>query len=158
MKHADMSKWIIIAIVAMLLLVGLAYAAQKPERFTNVPFIGPSATPTPLASENIVLTAPHLNEHVSQKFVITGKARVFESVVSIRLKNKLTGKIYGETIARTDAPDAGQFGEFKTGVLLNDPKLEPGTELVLEVYQQSPKDGSEVDKIAVPLVFSPTAE
>src|SRR3954463_2027379 len=103
MKHTDASKWILIAIVAMLVLVGLAYSIQKPQLFTNIPFIGPSATPTPLASANIVLTSPRLNEHVSQQFHITGKARVFESVVNIRLKNKLTGKVYGEVAARTDA-------------------------------------------------------
>ena len=142
----------------MLLLVGLAYSIQKPETLTNVPFFGPTPTPTPLSSTNIILTSPKLNEHVSQQFDIIGKARVFENVVSIRLKDKLTGKVYGEVASRTDAPEAGQFGNFQTGVLLNDPKLQPGTELLLEVYQTSAKDGQEIDKIVVPLIFTPTAD
>jgi hypothetical protein len=158
MNHTNASKWIIVAIIAMLLLVVIAYSIQKPEQFTNIPFLGPTATPTPLSSGNIILTSPRFNEHVGQQFTIIGKARVFENVVSIRLKDKLSGKIYGEVASRTDAQDAGQFGDFQTGVLLNDPKLQPGTELLLEVYQASPKDGQEIDKLVVPLIFTPTAD
>lgn len=158
MKHTDVAKWLVIAVIAMIVLIGLAFSIQKPELVKNVPFIGPSATPTPLSSANIVLTSPHMNQHVSKQFRIEGKARVFENVVSIRLKNKLTGVVYGQTSTMTDASEAGQFGEFQTGVILNDGSLKTGTELVLEVFQASAKDGSDMDKIAVPLVFSPSAE
>jgi hypothetical protein len=95
---------------------------------------------------------------VSQRFEVKGTARVFENQVTIRLKEKLSGKMIGETNAYADAPDMGQFGEFRAGIVLNDPSLRSGTEMVLEVFQYSAKDGSEIDKVSVPITFTPVAE
>lgn len=140
---------------ALALLAGVAWVSQRPAALQKVPLLGPSATPTPVASENIILTSPKSGEYIQATFVVQGKARVFENVVNIRLKEKLSGKVYGETTAMTDATEAGTFGDFQTGIQLTNPNLKSGTEFILEVYQSSAKDGSEYDKVSVPVVFKP---
>jgi hypothetical protein len=136
-------------------LIGVGYASQKPQILHILPFMRPSPTPAPLASNNIVLYSPRKDEHVGQEFTITGKARVFENVVSIRLRDKLSGASYGQTQATTDATEAGQFGNFQASVSLSNPDLRSGQELLLEVYQSSARDGSEIDKVVVPIKFTP---
>lgn len=140
----------------MLMLAALS--VQNPDLIKKTPFFRPTPIPTPIASENIILLSPKANEYITQKLIIEGKARVFENVLSIRLKNKLTGKVYGQTRASTNAQEMGEFGDFYAGVLLDDDELLPGMELILEVFLSSPKDGSETDKVAVPIIFSPVAE
>lgn len=156
--HHQLRKWLLLLIVAFILLVGLALSIQRPQMFTGVPVVGPSPTPTPIASENIILTSPKADANVGQTFFVAGQARVFENMVTIRLKEKLSGKVIGETQAYADAPDVGQFGEFEAGIQLADTSLRVGTEFILEVFQYSAKDGSEIDKVTVPLTFTPTAE
>lgn len=140
---------------AFALLAGVAWVSQKPDALKNVPFLGPTVTPTPIASENIQVTSPKAGEYIQDTFVVKGKARVFENVVNIRLREKLSGKIYGETTAMTDAKEAGTFGEFQKGIQLTDPNLKSGSDFVIEVYQSSAKDGSEIDKVSIPVKFKP---
>ncbi len=77
-----------------------------------------------------------------------GKARVFENVVSIRLKDK-NGKILFQGTTNAQSPDVGQFGLFQKEVTFETMQKE-GT---LEVYQASARDGSEIDKVTIPVKF-----
>jgi hypothetical protein len=116
----------------------------------------PIPTPPPLRSENITIYAPQPDERVSQDFEIKGQARVFENVVSFRVSNKLTGKVYSAGSTLTNAPGAGKFGELTHTIhLKQDRTLISGEKLLLEVFQASPKDGSEIDKITIPITFTP---
>jgi hypothetical protein len=156
--HHQLRKWLLIMMAAFVVLIVMALSIQRPASLTGVPLLGPSATPTPIASENIILESPKADEHISQVFYVTGKARVFENMVAIRLKEKLSGRTIGETTAYANAPDVGQFGEFQAGIQLTDPSLRSGDSFILEVFQYSAKDGSEIDKVTVPLTFTPVAE
>lgn len=156
--HKEALRWSFIGAVAIVVMLFMAFSIQKPAQLKNLPGFAPSATPTPLASTNIIVNTPHINDHVTQKLLIQGKARVFENIVSIRLKNQLTGKVYGQTQARTNAKEMGQFGDFIAGVLIDNPELRAGDELVVEVFQTSPNDGKDMDKIAIPVVFTPSEE
>ena len=120
--------------------------------------MGPTPTPTPLSSDNIIVYTPRINDHVSQIVVVKGKARVFENVVSIRLKEKLSGKVFGVVTTSTDAKEAGTYGNFKAGISLNNQSLLTNADLILEVFQASPKDGSDMDTISIPVRFAPTAD
>jgi len=114
--------------------------------------------PTPFASEsgNIVVTSPFNEESVPTAFQVTGKARVFENVVNLRVSSRLLGKVYYEGTTTAQAEDMGQFGPFTAVIKLKGgTTLHPNDKLLLEVYQSSAKDGSEIDKVTIPLYFSP---
>lgn len=158
MNHKTALIWLLVAAAATAILMFSALSIQQPDMIKKTPFFRPTPTTAPAASQNIVLLSPRMNEHITQKLIIEGQARVFENRVAIRIKNKLTGKVYGQTFTQTNAQESGEFGDFRAGVLLDNDDLKPGTELVLEVFQVSPKDGSDTDKVSVTLIFSPTAE
>jgi hypothetical protein len=156
--HHQLRKWLIVLMAAIVVLLLTALSIQRPQSLRGVPFVGPSVTPTPLASENITVNQPLADANVGQEFIVKGTARVFENMVTIRLREKLSGRVIGELSAYADAPDVGQFGPYVAGIRLTDPTLKSGTDLILEVFQYSAKDGSEIDKVTVPLTFTPTAE
>ena len=157
MEQQSPYKWLLIMAVALVLLAGFGYSAQKPQLLQHIPFLGPSPTPTPLASANIILYTPHADDAVSQEFSITGKARSMTNVVTVRLKDKLSGNSFGQTQTTTDAQQPGQFGNFQAEVQLSNPDLKDGEELMLEVFQVNPQTGKDMDTVSVPITFRPNA-
>lgn len=107
-------------------------------------------TSTASTSGNIVVYEPDANEPVGLPMVITGKARVFENQFAYRLTDG-NGTELVEGIATADAPDIGQFGEFTITANYAEPTTATGT---LEVFQYSAMDGSEVDKVTIPVTFA----
>jgi hypothetical protein len=105
-------------------------------------------------SENIVVYMPRVNERVGTPLVIQGQARVFENTVNFRLLDA-SGKEIAEGFATADSPDVGQFGSFRGELNFISETDQKGT---LEVYWLSPQDGSETDKLTVPVVITKTAE
>lgn len=112
-------------------------------------------------SGNIIVTSPMPNSLVKSPVTISGKARVFENVVSIRLEGSK-----GEVLVRTTAyakasdvgspsrkasADQGQFGEFSAPLYFYPPT--PPSSGVLKVFVISTKDGKEEDVISIPLRF-----
>ena len=150
---------VLIPAAIIILLVGKNFSSNK---ITN-PFAAPSPYPTissgptatqspttlgPTASENIEVLTPRTGDIVESGFRVEGNARTFESTVNIRLMDSEKNVLI-EMFTTADAPDAGQFGpfekviNFKTG----------STNGTLEVFQYSAKDGSEIDKVVIPLQF-----
>lgn len=156
--HHQLRKWLLLLMAALVVLLVMALNIQRPQSLTGVPLVGPTATPTPLASENITVSQPLADANVGQEFVVKGTARVFENMVTIRLREKLSGRVIGELSAYADAPDVGKFGPYAAGIRLTDPTLRSGTDMLLEVFQYSAKDGTEIDKVVVPLTFTPVAQ
>lgn len=131
------------------------------EKITN-PFLSPTPYPTistksdpsqlitmaPMASTNIEVLSPRTGDAVQSGFAVKGNARVFENVVSIRLTDS-GGNILVQTWTYANAPDVGKFGPFEK--MLNFQTY--ATEGTLEIYQSSAKDGSEIDKVTIPLLF-----
>ncbi len=143
-------------------IIILFLAAQK---FTNYgiknPFVTPTPYPTvttrdpshtenipPSSSNNIEVLSPRTGDSIKSGFRVEGNARTFESNVRIRLTDD-QGIFLIDTNTTANAPDVGQFGPFeKTLVFETDAKT--GT---LEVFQNSAKDGAEIDKVTIPVVF-----
>lgn len=104
---------------------------------------------TPAASRNIELLAPYTGDEVKSGFVVKGNARTFENTVNIRLSDS-SGNVLVETFTTANAPDVGQFGPFEKEIDFDS----VDSEGLLEVFQYSAKDGSEIDKVKLPLIFS----
>lgn len=107
------------------------------------------STPTSLSSNNIEVITPHSEDVVKSGFTVRGNARVFENVVSIRLRDS-EGNILTQTTTYAQSPDVGLFGPFEKQINYATRDITG----VLEVYQASPKDGSDIDKVTIPLVLN----
>lgn len=100
-------------------------------------------------SGNTIVTSPGENDVIGNPVKISGSAIAFENTVNIRIKDK-NGKVLTETYATTDG-DIGEFGDFEA--LVEFEKSDAG-EGAVEVYQISAEDGSEDDKVIIPVKFA----
>ncbi len=107
-----------------------------------------TVTLSPAVSRNIEVLSPREGEEVKSGFAVKGNARVFENVVSIRLLDSV-GNVLAQTTAYANSPDAGKFGPFEKMIEFST----FDNRGVLEVYQASPKDGSDIDKVRVNVKF-----
>ena len=111
-----------------------------------------SPTTTPERSDNIIVRTPGDGTTVGYTFQVEGEARVFENVVSYRVTNQRTGQVVASGTTTADAPDVGQFGDYTIRIQLpQDADLQQDDILLLEVFQASPKDGSDTDTVSVEL-------
>lgn len=104
---------------------------------------------TPAASRNIEVLSPLTGDDVKSGFVVKGNARTFENTVNIRLLDS-SGNIILETNTLANAPSAGQFGPFEKEIYFNS-EDSSGT---VEIFQYSERDGSETDKVIIPVAFT----
>lgn len=103
--------------------------------------------------KNIIVSVPVTNQPVAKTFTVAGNARVFENVVSIRIIDESTRKVLIQTTTYAHAPDVGQYGPYTESVTLPE-TVTNGSKLLLEVYQVSPKDGSDIDTVIIPVMYS----
>ena len=111
----------------------------------------PSATPGPevSGSGNIEVSYPHSGTDIGYILSITGRARVFENNFNYRLSDS-AGNILAEGYAMANAPDVGEFGPFTVTTHYTPPTTTAG---VLNVFSGSPKDGSEINIVRIPIRF-----
>ncbi|MFO0702393.1 MAG: Gmad2 immunoglobulin-like domain-containing protein [Candidatus Andersenbacteria bacterium] len=105
--------------------------------------------PVTTESENIRVTAPAPYANVTSPLTVQGQARVFENVVNLRLLDA-NGNVLVETTTMAHSPDVGQFGSFSIDLPFVHATDTSGS---LEVFTISAKDGSEVDKVTLPVTF-----
>ena len=111
--------------------------------------IVPVQAPTPAVSENIRVSAPRPDDVIGFPLVIRGEARVFENNFLYRLLDE-DGAVLVENFDTALAPDIGQFGPFEVRASYAIPS---GTDGTLEVFSGSAKDGSEINKVIIPVRF-----
>lgn len=100
-------------------------------------------------SGNVIVTSPTPNSTIGLPLVITGSARVFENTFNYRLLDA-DGTVLAEGNSMSNAPDAGQFGDFTVTTSYSAPSGATGT---AEVFDYSAKDGAVIDLASVPVVF-----
>lgn len=98
---------------------------------------------------NIIVSIPAPGDEIGLPLFVIGEARVFENNLNYRLKDG-NGSILVENFTTADAPDIGQYGMFYVDASYPEPKGANGT---LEVFDYSAKDGSEIDKVIIPIRF-----
>lgn len=114
---------------------------------TQTVALSPTAVASPAASTNIEVMRPQKMDKAFSPLVVSGNARVFENVVSVRLIDS-SGNVLAQTTTMANSPDAGKFGPFQAEIEYKVDSPQKGT---LEVYAVSPKDGSEIDKVTIPV-------
>lgn len=108
--------------------------------------------PENVSSQNILVSSPRPQELVSSPLTIQGRARVFEQQFNYKIESN-TGEILAAGTITAAAQDPSEFGNFETQVLYNQPSTKEGT---VELFDYSAKDGSEIDKISIPVEFKDT--
>jgi len=109
----------------------------------------PEDEPAQSPEGNIRVSEPKQGDEIGMPVIIKGQARVFENTFTYRVKDA-NGNILIEKSAMTQAPDAGIFGDFEISSNYIVPETETGT---VEVFEYSPKDGSETNMVRVPVKF-----
>lgn len=105
---------------------------------------------TPTTSEaNIQVSAPVPNQEIGLPLIIRGQARVFENVINYRLRDA-DGTVLIEGYSMALSPDIGLFGSFVIESGYPEPKGKSG---IVEVFNYSAKDGSEENKVMIPVRF-----
>lgn len=100
-------------------------------------------------SKNVSVRVPVSNALVKSPLVVEGLERTFEQNVVIRLKDG-EGLELVKIAVTGSAPDVGIYGPYHGELKFETPATKTGT---LEVFQGSPKDGSEIDKVIIPIRF-----
>ena len=99
-------------------------------------------------SDRIRIFEPAQNETVSSPFTLRGEARTFENNVRFRLKDS-QGTVLVDSFT-TAAGEMGRFGSFEAEIVFNVPSAKEG---VIEIFEESAEDGSEIGKIVIPVRF-----
>ena len=104
------------------------------------------------AGANIQVASPPANATIHfSPFPLTGLARTFENMVSYRLTLD-DGTVLDQGHVQAAGP-MGTLSQFRTMV-----KAGKTGKAKLEVFQNSAKDGSEADKVTIPLTLAPPAK
>ncbi|MDO8504583.1 MAG: Gmad2 immunoglobulin-like domain-containing protein [Candidatus Liptonbacteria bacterium] len=104
-----------------------------------------------LMDQNIVVFTPKAGGVARQgSLIVRGKARVFENQVQVRIIAK--GETIYENSVITNAQSPERFGNFGISIPLSAKDLSGTQSLLLEVFDYSPRDGSEIDMFMVPLL------
>lgn len=137
------------AIVVIIVILFLGYSVSTELKKGNNYQKNISLTPTIVQNNaNIVVDLPVKDSVLPMPFTIKGKARVFENQLNYRvLDSKGNALVEGSVIA--DAKDAGQFGFFEITVS----GLNTKGKATIQLFDYSAKDGSEIDKVILPVVL-----
>lgn len=141
-------------VIFILLFIGVVLFKKRitpsvppPTTSSTTPTQIPNTSPTQIPTEsNITVTSPKANEIVKFPFFITGQARVFENQLSYRITDEKGVTLSsGNTMA--NSPDMGQFGPYT--ITIKDLGEFDSGNIRIEVFQNSARDGSEIDKVTV---------
>lgn len=144
-------------IIVLVLLVGIFIALDqiKVPETTPSPTLstssGPTATPEVSTTGNIHVFGPTANMEIGLPVVIKGEARTFEAAFSYRIKNSKGDVLIEGHSMTTGTADYPAFRPFEVSVNYPDPKTASGS---IEVFEYSAKDGTEINKVIVPVTFA----
>ena len=100
-------------------------------------------------SGEMIVTNPKPDSLANGTVVVSGRARAFENTVSIRLKDA-DGEVLVDTFTTAEGADIGEFSDFKKTINFGVPATTGGT---IEIFEVSARDGSEINKVTIDLIF-----
>lgn len=143
-----------VAFAAFVVVVAFGTYAALRVRDNQIVITYDASPDMPVKEANLTIASPKPNETVGFPLIITGTGRVFENTFSYRVYDEDNALLY-ESNAMTDAPDAGIFGNYSVSIYYPAPE---GTRGRIEVFEYSAKDGEEINKVTVPIVFNKNVE
>jgi hypothetical protein len=127
-----------------------AFVLQNPLRLVIDIGGAPRAT-----SDRIAVYGPTpgstIDSRISQTFTLSGAARVFEANVAWRLKDA-TGKTVANGHFLASLGSSALWGTFDTRLTIPTSLMGTG-HVTLELYEASPKDGTEQGLVVIPLMI-----
>jgi hypothetical protein len=125
--------------------------AEAPEDLAPVPEDpSPKQGEQASASQNVIVSSVVPDQELKNPFVILGRARAFENTINWRVRDRRNTEL-AKGYAMTNAADVGKYGSFRIRAFFNGlPDIETGH---VEVFTISPRDGSEQDKVSIPVRF-----
>jgi hypothetical protein len=145
------SSAIILVLIVLLAFSAILSRNQRQQPTNGQSQISPSRiAPTIDNNANIRVSSPTANDVLSLPITIKGEARVFENQMRYRLI-ECDGDVLAEGVATAQSPDMGLYGPFEITVdILPDPQ---GKEGCIEVFSASPKDGSDINIVQLPITY-----
>lgn len=144
---------ILVALIVILLGIlayGIVLSGRPIREVVRIPGQpAPTTNLTPTPEANITITSPTPGESISSPVRVAGQARVFENTLQVRVKDA-QGRVLVQRTVMAESPDIGQFGPYEAELVFQRPLTPEG---VVEAFQFSAKDGSEIDTVSVPVVF-----
>lgn len=101
-----------------------------------------------MVSDRIALAAPQFGTAVPATFAMNGLARTFEANVVWRVRDT-TGRVIASGHTTASVGTSSIWGTFSTRITV--PAVTFPGQVALEVYEVSPKDGSEQGMVSIPL-------
>jgi hypothetical protein len=101
---------------------------------------------------NIKISEPKADETFNLPISVKGEARVFENVVSLKVTDEENNLLL-QDFFMANSPDVGEFGNFSYVIdtLLKEPVSK---KIFIQIYWDSPKDGSPLDVVSIPVYLS----
>ncbi|MBC8145640.1 MAG: GerMN domain-containing protein [bacterium] len=107
----------------------------------------PHRDSTPTSEINMRVSSPRAGDLITtSRFTLRGECRTFESTGNYRLRNAA-----GATLAQGHFTATGEMGKFSPYSTTVEIKQAYTGNAMLEVFESSAKDGSEIHKVRVPL-------
>lgn len=145
---------IILAVLALGLAGYVSYLSYLQKKNLTPVKTTPETNQTSIINDstdktNIHIFSPKSGDTVGLPIKVLGEVRVFENTFQIRVKDG-KGNILDEETVMAQNGDVGQYNLFSKDINYPAPKTSEGT---IEVFDYSAKDGSEIDKIIIPVKF-----
>ncbi len=117
----------------------------------NPPSGNPPAQTPDGTRGNITVSSPQSGDYVNATaFKITGLARTFENNVVYRVTDLATKKVLAHGYG-TATGEMGKFSPYTIDAKPNTAGVQFPTRAIVEVFENSAKDGSEINKVQIPV-------
>jgi nucleoid-associated protein YgaU len=97
----------------------------------------------------ISIRQPKANDIVDNPIIVCGISTAFEATIQVRIRDGKGNEIYRNFF--TAGGGNGIFGNLNIELLLE--KMPKTAMATLEVFESSAKDGSEIDKVVIPIIL-----
>jgi len=104
--------------------------------------------PIQTSNNYISVAAPAPYAKVKSPLVVAGTANAFEGTVQVVVRNQ-NGLVVGRTFTTASTADIGEHGDYRAVVLFD---ASPGENLVIEVFEESSRDGLPVYMVRIPVI------
>jgi len=145
--HYNRERLLLFSLVALAFLGFLLWSIEQSNRDEISVLAGFYQVKSPTENKVFKIDAPKVGAAIKSPARVSGQAAVFEAVMQVRIKDAS-----GLTLAQTRVMTAeGQkMSPFSASIKYKKPTRSKG---IIEFFALSAKDGSEINKLSIPVVF-----